>query len=186
MTVIPLRYGRCTIITDIAGAGTGIVDGQLRRLGHDLAAMGLSTGMLNWARRNGIYGEFHRMVRVSAWFSRPASLYATIGLWALPLGRAPAGSLDETVRVARQGGHVIFRVRPNVCGNNGFPERREALASSGDWRPVLATNELRSQPGGDPDLLHRIVGGVGPRQETAGPFVRQVSPAHCAPWRPRR
>ena len=69
---------------------------------------------------NGVYGGFHPMVQVERRGFVTGTFDASICAGGLTPGRAPASSLDETVSVARRGGYVVFRVRPDAYDNNGF------------------------------------------------------------------
>ena len=48
---------------------------------------------------------------------------AAISVGTLTLGHAPAGSLDELVRVTTPGGYVVFSLRPDFYENGGFREK---------------------------------------------------------------
>ena len=104
-----------------AGAGTGLVGVELHRLGYtNIEAMDLSRGMLEEARRKGVYGGFHQMIMGERLGFDTGSFDAAIGVGVLTLGHAPAHSLDELARVVRPGGHVAFTLRPDVYEQNGF------------------------------------------------------------------
>ena len=140
-----------------AGAGTGLVGVELRRLGfRDLVAMDLSEGMLAQARAKGVYGELHKMELGKPLGFPSDSFDATIGVGVFTLGHAPAHSLDELVRVTRPGGYIVFTLRPDVYENNGFKETQETLVATGGWKLVEVTEGFQALPKGEPEVRHQI------------------------------
>ena len=83
-----------------AGAGTGQVGEALVKLGYtDLVAMDLSQGMLEEAGKKNVYRELHQMAMGEPLDFATDSFDAIICVGTLTLGHAPAGSLDEMVRI---------------------------------------------------------------------------------------
>ena len=140
-----------------AGAGTGLVGEILASMGYRrMVAMDLSQGMLEEARKKGVYEDFHQMVMGETLDYDTGSFDAVITVGVLTVGHAPASSLDELVRVTRPNGHIIFSLRPDVHENNGFRERQDALESQGKWQLVERTEEFQPMPKGEPEVLHRV------------------------------
>ena len=140
-----------------AGAGTGLVGVELNRLGYtNIEAMDLSRGMLEEARRKGVYGGFHQMVMGERLDFDTGSFDAAIGVGVLTLGHAPAHSLDELARVVRPGGHVAFTLRPDVYEQNGFREQQQQLESDGAWELAHVTEEFLGMPKGEPDVSFQV------------------------------
>ena len=140
-----------------AGAGTGMVGAELRRLGYaDLVAMDLSEGMLSQAREKGLYTALHRMAMGGPLGFADNSFDATICVGVLTLGHAPASSLDELVRITRPEGYIVFTLRPDVYENDGFRQKQEELASAGRWQVVEVTDQFQSMPKGEPDIYHQV------------------------------
>ncbi len=140
-----------------AGAGTGLVGVELNRLGYtNLEAMDLSRGMLEEARRKGVYGGFHQMIMGESLDFDTGSYDAAICVGVLTLGHAPADSLDELARVVRPGGHVAFTLRPDVYEQNGFREKQEQLESGGIWELARVTEEFKGMPKGEPDVFFQV------------------------------
>lgn len=140
-----------------AGAGTGLVGEALAMLGyHDLVAMDLSPGMLREARQKGVYQELHQMVMGEP-LDFPSSCFdAVVSVGVLTLGHAPAGSLDELVRVTRAGGHVVFTLRPDLYEGGGFKEKMETLANAGKWTLAEVSGKFQPLPQGEPDVYHQV------------------------------
>ena len=140
-----------------AGAGTGLVGEILASMGYRrMVAMDLSQGMLEEARKKGVYEDFHQMVMGETLDYETGSFDAVITVGVLTVGHAPASSLDELVRVTRPNGHIVFSLRPDVYENSGFRERQDALESQGKWQLVERTEEFQPMPKGEPEVLHRV------------------------------
>ena len=140
-----------------AGAGTGLVGEILASMGYRrMVAMDLSQGMLEEARKKGVYEDFHQMVMGETLDYETGSFDAVITVGVLTVGHAPASSLDELVRVTRPNGHIVFSLRPDVYESSGFRERQDALESQGKWQLVERTEEFQPMPKGEPEVLHRV------------------------------
>ena len=140
-----------------AGAGTGLVGVELNRLGYsDIEAMDMSMGMLEEARAKNVYCDFHQMTMGETLGFETDNYDAVIGVGVLTLGHAPAHSLDELVRVTKQGGVVAFTLRPDVYEQNGFRERQELLVSQGKWELVEVTDKFLGMPKGEPDVYFQV------------------------------
>ncbi len=140
-----------------AGAGTGLVGEILASMGYRrMVAMDLSQGMLEEARKKGVYEDFHQMVMGETLDYETGSFDAVITVGVLTVGHAPASSLDELVRVTRPNGHIVFSLRPDVYESSGFRERQDALESQGKWQLVERTEEFQPMPKGEPEVMHRV------------------------------
>ena len=140
-----------------AGAGTGLVGELLHKLSyHTLVAMDLSQGMLEEARRKGVYQEFHQMVMGEALDFPSGSFGAVITVGVLTVGHAPASSLYELVRVTRPGGYIAFSLRPDIYEKDGFKEIQAGLESEGKWKLVEVSEQFHALPIGEPDVFHQV------------------------------
>ncbi len=140
-----------------AGAGTGLVGQILAGLGYgNLTAMDLSTGMLEESRKKGVYRELHQMVMGGPLDFPTGAFDAVISVGVLTLGHAPAGSLDELVRVTKPGGHIVSTLRPDVHETGGFKEKHAALEAEGKWQLVETTERFQALPKGEPDVYHQV------------------------------
>ena len=140
-----------------AGAGTGLVGVVLAEMGYgQMVAMDLSQGMLDEARKKGVYQDFHQMVMGETLGYETDSFDAVITVGVLTVGHAPAHSLDELVRVTRPGGHIVFSLRPDVYEGNGFRERQDELEAQGKWQLAERTEEFKPMPKGEPEVRHRV------------------------------
>ena len=140
-----------------AGAGTGLAGQALASLGyHNLEAMDMSPGMLNQARKKGVYKDLHQMVMGETLGFASGAFDAVIAVGVLTLGHAPASSLDELARITKPGGYVVFTVRTDLYENRQFKEKQDALAADGKWKLVEASEEFQPLPKGEPEVTHRV------------------------------
>ena len=140
-----------------AGAGTGIVGEVLIKQGYgNLTAMDMSEGMLEEARKKGVYKELYQMVMGTKLGFATDAFEATICVGTLTVGHAPASSLDELVRVTKPGGYIVFTLRPDVYEKDGFRDKQAALESDGRWEFVEVSEPTRVMPKGEPDVYHQV------------------------------
>ena len=140
-----------------AGAGTGLVGQVLSQLGYrNLVAVDLSLGMLDEARKKGIYQEYHKMMLGEQLDFPDHSFDAVISVGVFTVGHAPASSFDELVRVTKPGGHIVFSLRPDVYETAGFKEKQDALESEGKWKLAEASEKFQPLPKGEPEVLHQV------------------------------
>jgi ubiquinone/menaquinone biosynthesis C-methylase UbiE len=140
-----------------AGAGTGLVGEVLAGMGYgNIEAMDLSSGMLEEARKKGVYRALHQMVMGETLGFETAIFDAVICVGTLTVAHAPASSLDELVRVTRAGGYVAYTLRPDVYLANGFKEKHAALEAAGKWESVEVGDAVQIMPKGEPDVMHQV------------------------------
>ena len=140
-----------------AGAGTGLVGKFLSEIGYSqMAAMDLSAGMLEEARKKNVYQEFHQMVMGEPLGFSADSFDAVVSVGVLTVGHAPANSLDELIRITRPGGYVVFSLRPDVYEDRGFKEYQSDLENSGKWQLAEVTDKFQPLPKGEPEVWHQI------------------------------
>ena len=140
-----------------AGAGTGLVGVVLAQKGYrDMAAMDLSEGMLEEARKKNVYREFHQMVMGETLDFPTDSFDAVISIGVLTLGHAPASSFDELIRITRPGGCIVFSLRPDVYEGGGFKEKMTELENAGKWELVEESEKKQVLPKGEPDVYHQV------------------------------
>jgi predicted TPR repeat methyltransferase len=134
---------RASRILDV-GAGTGLTGQLLNILGYDnLVAMDLSKGMLDVARRKGIYRELNQMVLGETLDYATDSFDAAISTGVFTAAHAPANAFDEIVRIVRPEGYIIFTLSDDSYENAGFKEKFDALEHDGKWRLVEVSDRLK-------------------------------------------
>ena len=140
-----------------AGAGTGLVGQLLSREGYaQIAAMDLSLGMLEEARKKKVYQEFHQMVMGEPLGFDTDSFDAVVSVGVLTVGHAPASSLDELVRITRPGGHVVFSLRPDIYESGGFKDKQAELETVGKWKLAEEGEKFQPLPKGEPEVFHQV------------------------------
>ena len=143
------------LILDV-GAGTGLLGVALAEAGfRRLDGLDLSEGMLAEARRKKVYGEL-REGRLGDALDYGAGAYdGIVAAGVLTTGHAPAACLDELVRIARPGGHVIFTLRTDQI-LPGFEDKIAELERVGRWQLVERGDAFQALPAGEPEVLVRV------------------------------
>ena len=139
-----------------AGAGTGLAGKCLADAGFtNMAAMDLSQGMLDEARKKNVYSSFHQMTLGDTLGFETAQFDAVISIGVFTLGHAPVNSFDELVRVTKPGGYIVFSLRTDMV-EDGFKEYFAGLESVGKWKLAEATEPFQPLPKGEPEVFHQI------------------------------
>ncbi len=139
-----------------AGAGTGLVGRCLADAGFtNLAAMDLSQGMLEEARKKGVYSSFHQMTLGETLGFDTAAFDAVISVGVFTLGHAPVNSFDELVRVTKPGGYIVFSLRTDMV-DDGFHEYFSSLEGAGKWKLAETSDPYQPLPKGEPEVFHQI------------------------------
>ena len=140
-----------------AGAGTGLVGECLNGMGFDnITAMDLSLGMLEVARRKNIYKALDQMTMGETLGYDTDQFDASVIVGVFTQGHAPAGSIDELVRVVKAGGHIIFSLRTDTYLENGFKDKMDSLESAGLWKLVEVSDAYHPLPKGEPEVMHQV------------------------------
>ena len=137
-----------------AGAGTGMLGELLAREGFArMSANDLSPGMLDVARRKGIYERCDAMElgKPLAYESDAFDAVAACGVFTP--NHAPASSLDELVRITRPGGLVLYTLRSDDEPPDFAGKQRE-LAAAGKWELVEVGDPFPSIAA-EPHIRHR-------------------------------
>ena len=146
----------CARVLD-AGAGTGLVGRALRERGYgSIVAMDLSEGMLAQARKTGAYEGYDQMVLGEPLAYATGSFDAAVSVGVFTVGHAPAGGLDELVRVVRRGGYIVYSLRADMYEANGFAKMHADLEAAGRATVIESTDPRRLMPIGEPELEHRV------------------------------
>ena len=139
-----------------AGAGTGLVGKCLADAGFtNMAAMDLSQGMLDEARKKNVYSSFHQMALGETLGFETGQFDAVVSIGVFTLGHAPVEGFDELVRVTRPGGYIVFSLRTDMVGD-GFQEYFAGLEAAGKWKLAETTEPFQPLPKGEPEVFHRI------------------------------
>lgn len=139
-----------------AGAGTGLAGKCLADAGFtNMAAMDLSQGMLDEARKKNVYNSFHQMTLGETLGFETGQFDAVISIGVFTLGHAPVSSFDELVRVTKPGGYIVFSLRTDMV-DDGFQDYFAKLTDAGKWKLAEATDPFQPLPKGEPEVFHQI------------------------------
>ncbi len=137
-----------------AGAGTGMLGELLAREGFArMSANDLSPGMLEVARRKGIYERCEVMELGKPLPYESDAFGAVTACGVFTPNHAPASSLDELVRIVRPGGPILYTLRSDE-EPPGFAARQRKLADAGAWELVEAGDPFPSIAS-EPHIRHR-------------------------------
>ena len=151
------RYVRKDARVLDAGSGTGLVGLCLAELGYrDLVGIDLSRGMLEEARKKGVYRELRQMVLGEPLDWPTHGFDAVISVGVFTVGHAPARAFEELVRITKPAGHVVFTLRPDVHAEAGFDEMQKHLESEGRWKCLEVGEPFQTLPKGEPDVYHQV------------------------------
>jgi ubiquinone/menaquinone biosynthesis C-methylase UbiE len=139
-----------------AACGTGLIGVALARYGFsDIEGLDISAGMLEVAKRKGVYASL-----VCAPLGEPLpypdahfDVFTVAG--AFTPGHAPAESFDELLRITRPGGFAVFSLRDDV----EQPEFHAALAqweAAGRCQVVHVGAPFQSLPRAEPHVRNRL------------------------------
>ena len=139
-----------------AGAGTGLAGKCLADAGFtNLAAMDLSQGMLDEARRKNVYNSFHQMTLGETLGFETGQFDAVISIGVFTLGHAPIDSFDELVRVTKPGGYIVFSLRTDMV-DDGYQAYFDKLDVAGKWKLAEVSQPYQPLPKGEPEVFHQI------------------------------
>ena len=139
-----------------AGAGTGLAGKCLADAGFtNLAAMDLSQGMLEEARKKNVYSSFHQMTLGETLGFETGQFDAVISIGVFTLGHAPINSFDELVRVTKPGGYVVFSLRTDMV-EDGYQDYFDKLTADGRWKLSEVSDPYQPLPKGEPEVFHQI------------------------------
>lgn len=139
-----------------AGAGTGLAGKCLADAGFtNMAAMDLSQGMLDEARKKDVYNSFHQMTLGETLGFETGQFDAVISIGVFTLGHAPVSSFDELVRVTKPGGYIVFSLRTDMV-EDGFKEYFAGLEAANKWKLAEITEPFQPLPKGEPEVFHQI------------------------------
>ena len=107
-----------------AGCGTGNMAQVLHQIGYSrLEGLDPSDGMLEIARRKGIYKALHQL-SLSEQVDLPDNSFdACLAAGVLTQGHAPPECLAGIVKLVKPGGHVIFSMTETAYNEFGFKQK---------------------------------------------------------------
>jgi ubiquinone/menaquinone biosynthesis C-methylase UbiE len=130
-----------------AGAGTGLIGQWLQTLGYpEVEALDISKGMLDIARRKGLYADYHQLALGGALPFADGAYAGVISAGVFTSGHVGVEGLNELIRICAVGGAVVLTVKC-LLWENGFKARVDELVSSGVIEIAELTEPYVSMPG---------------------------------------
>ncbi len=149
-----IRHVSPDVLLCDAGAGTGMLGERLAARGFSrMVANDLSPGMLEIARRKGIYEDCQVMDLGRRLPYASDTFDAVTACGVFTPNHAPASALDELVRITRPDGLVLYTLRSDVEPDD-FATRQRILADSGAWM-LVETSEPFASIASEPHIRHR-------------------------------
>lgn len=128
-----------------AGAGTGILGQMLHQHGYgNLEALDMSQGMLEQARKKNVYTALHRKVLGEELDFASDTYDAVLIRGVFVSNSAPSRSFDELIRIAKQGGYIIFTIHRPFYYESDFKDKQLMLETSGKWKLRERVEKLHS------------------------------------------
>lgn len=139
-----------------AGAGTGIVGAFLHLIGYrELTALDLSAGMLEVARRKGVYTEL-RQAALGDTLDLPGDRFAgVVCVGTFTAGHVGPEALPELVRVTKPGGVLVYTLTEPVY--DAFKRQEDALERDRKWRPLEISGEFDPLPNDADAPMSRVM-----------------------------
>jgi len=136
-----------------AGAGTGLGGEYLHQNSYkNLFGIDMSQGMLDEAKRKGIYRSLDRMV-LSEKLDYPSNYFDAV-LSVGTIGHAPPESFDELIRITKSSGFIVFSLRTTHDDEPQWYRKLQSLEEAGKWRLVEKTDPILGLPGETADVYH--------------------------------
>lgn len=115
-----------------AGCGTGLAGIALSQLGaKKLDGVDLSEGMLNIARKAGVYRYLDTADLSSRLVHGDNSYDVVCCVGTLTQGHVGPVALDEFVRITRPGGYIVATILGSIFESGGFDVKIDSLVNSG-------------------------------------------------------
>ncbi|EFY94325.1 Methyltransferase-like protein 27 [Metarhizium anisopliae] len=140
-----------------AGCGTGLVGVALAQYGaKNIDGIDLSSGMLNEARKTGVYRDLS-IVDMSKQIDKPDESYDVITCCGTftPGHVGPDPGIKELVRLAKKGGVIVATITDVIFDTGGYRAEIERLASDG-LITIVATAKEPYRVGSN-TLAHMVV-----------------------------
>jgi len=140
-----------------AGCGGGIQSEPLALLGYGpFTGIDLSEGMLEVAKRKGIYSDLKQMALGGRLDFEDDTFAAVISSGTITPGHAPPEAFDDLTRVARRGALIVFSLRDDETMDPAYADAIRRLETAGLWREVFTTEPIQTMPYGEPHIYNRV------------------------------
>jgi predicted TPR repeat methyltransferase len=130
-----------------AGAGTGLIGEWLKIVGFPAAeALDISEGMLEVARRKGVYERLHCAAMGGKLDLASDRFAGVVCAGVFTVGHVGPEGLDELARIVRPGGVIVLTVKDRTW-EEGFAARVAEKQAAGVWEVLEETPSYVSMPG---------------------------------------
>lgn len=130
-----------------AGAGTGLVGEWLGIIGYPhVEALDISPGMLEVARRKGVYRALHCLTLGEALPFADEHFAGIVSAGVFTTGHVGVEGLGELIRICRKGGIIVLTVK-NTLWDDSFRAYVEEMERKGGARRIEETEPYISMPG---------------------------------------
>ena len=125
-----------------AGCGTGLVGVHLAKLGaKNVDGIDLSPGMLDIARRAGVYQELETADLTKPLSHKDGQYQAVVCIGTFTQGHVGPSAFDEFVRVVEKCGYIISTVLGSIWSSGGYEAKVASLAEDGKVKVLSAELE---------------------------------------------
>lgn len=133
-----------------AGCGTGNLAQVLHQIGfRRLEGLDPSEGMLEVAKRKGVYVALHQLA-LGPQVDLPKESYdAIVASGVLTIGHAPPEALDGMLELLKSDGVIIFSITKAAYEDLGFRGRMNLLETDGKWMLLDRSRLFRAYPFSD-------------------------------------
>ncbi len=140
-----------------AGCGGGIQTEPLSLLGYSgITGIDLSDGMLDIAKRKGLYKELRQMVLGEPLDFADNAFSAVISSGTITPGHAPPETFQELIRVTKPNGLIVFSLRVDAEQDPAYAIQIEKHSEAKNWQHVYTTPDFQTMPYGEPAVRNCV------------------------------
>ena len=141
------------------GAGTGLFGQLLHQRGYrNIIGMDIAQGMLEEARKKGVYRELHREVLGEPLSFAGDTFDAVSCIGVFSPGQGPADAFNELIRVTKPGGYILFTLQAKFYDSFdfGYKAKLLELETAGKWNLEEKTAKFQGLPKSEPDVWYNV------------------------------
>lgn len=140
-----------------AACGTGIIGAMLKTVGYNaIVGSDLSAAMLDFAAPTRSYERLYEHDLGKRLPEEDNAFAAVTCFGSLGPGHAPPSCMDEFIRIAKPGGHIIFSTRAETYPEQDLKQKVEALSKSNAWKLVDQSSVFRTYYFIEPGITSQV------------------------------